>query len=104
MPSRSRAVRILTALFLVTGAAVVLASPVGAEPGFTQIQAMPGPLGAGPHGGAYSAVSCTSSTECVAVGSTIEGGSLSAVTETSGHWGTPVKVALPDTIIPPLTI
>ena len=104
MPRRSLAVRVLTAAPLVAGVAVVLASPVGAEPGFTQVQAMSTPLGGAPHGGAYAAVSCTSATACVAVGTTVDGALLSAVTETSGHWGTPVKVALPDTIASFFTI
>jgi|GEM_PF-2827044 len=106
MSRRSFAVRVLTATLLVASVAsvasvaVVLASPVGAEPGFTQVQAMPKPFGPSPYGGAYPVVSCPSATKCVALGYNDGGAVLSAATETAGNWGTPVKVALPPAVDP----
>jgi hypothetical protein len=92
----TRSVKVALATALVAAASVLLAAPAGAEPGCSMFQVMPKPVGSPGTGSAYGAVSCDSTTECTAVGPYSSlGGKLSAVTETSGTWGTPSAISMP---------
>lgn len=92
------AVTLVAASLLVSGVAF-------AEPGFSPAQVMPRLLGTtDTNTSPYASVSCPSSTSCTAVGPGLEllfepsaasGGTPTAVTESSGTWGTPVRLSLP---------
>jgi hypothetical protein len=79
---------------LVAAAAVLLAAPAGAEPGFAQVQAMPKTIGPS-HVSGYDAISCPATTSCTAVGSYDSTNLPTVVTETSGAWGKPGELAPP---------
>jgi hypothetical protein len=92
--ARSRCLRVAAASSLIVAAAILLAAPAGAEPGFTQIQAMPTPFGTS-NTSAYDGVSCPSTSTCTAVGPYDSSDLPTAVTESSGSWGTPTELAPP---------
>jgi len=91
---RSRSLRVAVASSLVAAAALLLAAPAGAEPGFAQVQAMPKTIG-NSHVSGYDAISCPTTTECTAVGPYQSSDLPTVVTETSGAWGTPSELAPP---------
>jgi hypothetical protein len=92
--ARSRFLRAAAASSLVIVAALLLTAPAGAEPGFTRIQAMPKPFGTS-QVSSYGAVSCSSTTECTAIGPYESTDVPTAVTEVSGVWGTPTELPPP---------
>jgi hypothetical protein len=102
MSRRTLAARVLTAALLVAGVVSVLSPRVASEPGATQVQAMPEFSG----GAADSAISCASSTKCVAVAHNFTE-NLSSDIEASRVWGTPVdlkgpcQLAMPTTVLVP---
>jgi hypothetical protein len=81
------------------GAVLALALPAAAEPGFGSVQSMQPPIGSSnPPDAPYGAVSCPTTTQCIAVGASghVTGeGKPTVITENSGVWGTPSLVAVP---------
>jgi hypothetical protein len=91
---RSHSLRVAVASSLVAAAAILLATPAGAEPGFARVQAMPKTIGISTASG-YNAISCPTTTECTAAGPYQSSDLPTVVTETSGAWGTPHELVPP---------
>ena len=74
---------------------VLPAGSAGAEPGYYGVGPMPVPAGVSRMGGAYTAVSCATPTQCTAVGAGDGSGPVFAVTGTLEGWGRPTRLSLP---------
>jgi hypothetical protein len=89
------------AAFLIALCTVVIAvaAHAGAEPGFSALQAMPPPVGGpSPPVAPYAAISCPTTSQCTAVGTTAYEpgqGKPTVVTDRGGVWGAPRLVAVP---------